>query len=235
MKKTLLCTIIFLFALSCFAQERLYTESELSDRCDRELYLMRNEIYARHGYVFSNEELQDYFGFQPWYVKADNNDAIVLNKIEQSNVDLIKKIENKRKAKYTTITAYFLKLKQALTANDKEYIKEIFGEINKEYPYDIVPHLSLIIKKIDFDDIHYYKKKGLHKVEVDNGFVRQVYMLEVIENTIMLSYNYMAHSGIIEGFDICTTYMSEDEYYISFNFEIDEQNNITYSGINIAG
>jgi serine/threonine-protein kinase len=28
---------------------------------------MRNEIYARHGWVFQRTDLQDYFGRQPWY------------------------------------------------------------------------------------------------------------------------------------------------------------------------
>ena len=28
---------------------------------------MRNEIYARHGWVFQRADLQDYFGQQPWY------------------------------------------------------------------------------------------------------------------------------------------------------------------------
>jgi hypothetical protein len=32
-----------------------------------ELGLMRNEIYARHGWVFSRRDLRAYFSSQPWY------------------------------------------------------------------------------------------------------------------------------------------------------------------------
>ena len=32
-----------------------------------DLRLMRNEIYARHGYIFNDQNLQGYFSSQPWY------------------------------------------------------------------------------------------------------------------------------------------------------------------------
>ena len=58
------------------------------------LRLMRNAILARHGYRFQSQDLQDYFGSQPWYKPADSNDNIKLSFIEELNVDLIKLIES---------------------------------------------------------------------------------------------------------------------------------------------
>ena len=37
-----------------------------------ELEIMRNEIYARHGWVFNRRDLQDYFGRQSWYQPKGN-------------------------------------------------------------------------------------------------------------------------------------------------------------------
>lgn len=62
----------------------------------QELRLMRNEILARHGYRFKSKDLQDWFGQQHWYKPGNNNNAIKLNIIEQTNVQLIKSEEQSR-------------------------------------------------------------------------------------------------------------------------------------------
>lgn len=59
------------------------------------LRLMRNEIMARHGYVFQAQDLKDYFSREPWYKPGDDNSSIKLSFIEQLNVDLIVGEENR--------------------------------------------------------------------------------------------------------------------------------------------
>ena len=59
------------------------------------LRLMRNEIMARHGYVFQAQDLKDYFSREPWYKPGNDNSAIKLSLIEQLNVDLIVGEENR--------------------------------------------------------------------------------------------------------------------------------------------
>ena len=59
----------------------------------KELRLLRNEILARHGYRFQSRDLQEWFGQQPWYRPGNNNAAISLSIIEQTNVQLIKSEE----------------------------------------------------------------------------------------------------------------------------------------------
>jgi len=54
------------------------------------LRIMRNEIQARHGYRFKSQDLQEYFGQQPWYHPAATNDGIKLTFVELLNTDLIK-------------------------------------------------------------------------------------------------------------------------------------------------
>ena len=69
--------------------------SILSQYKKETLRLMRNEIMARHGYVFQAQDLKDYFSREPWYSPSDNNSSIKLSFIEQLNVDLIVGEENR--------------------------------------------------------------------------------------------------------------------------------------------
>ena len=64
--------------------------SELYNYDKPTLRLMRNSILARHGYVFQSQDLQKYFGNEPWYKPADSNEDIQLSLLEQLNVELIK-------------------------------------------------------------------------------------------------------------------------------------------------
>ena len=60
------------------------------------LSLARNEIYARHGWVFDDIDLQIYFNQHGWYTPLFDNDSIELNKIEEINVGMITAIESLR-------------------------------------------------------------------------------------------------------------------------------------------
>lgn len=58
-----------------------------------QLRLMRNEILARHGWRFQSKDLQEYFGAKDWYKPEANNNAITLNIIEQTNLQMLKSEE----------------------------------------------------------------------------------------------------------------------------------------------
>lgn len=62
------------------------------------LALGRNEIFARHGYIFGDETYKQYFESMPWYegtVPADRFNADeVFNDFEKKNVELIKTVED---------------------------------------------------------------------------------------------------------------------------------------------
>ncbi len=82
---------------------RYYSKSELSELSNYELYIARNEIFARHGRAFNNEDLQEYFGSKSWYtatVDPDDFDSSVFNKYEKENIERISEIENDRGSSY---------------------------------------------------------------------------------------------------------------------------------------
>jgi hypothetical protein len=63
-----------------WTSQRLIQPEELWPLSLRELEIMRNEIYARHGWVFKRPDLRSYFESQPWYrPKGD------LSNLEESN------------------------------------------------------------------------------------------------------------------------------------------------------
>ena len=68
------------------------SEDVLLGLSDNELWIARNEIYARHGRTFKNEYLQSYFNSCSWYQQTVDESAsedIVLSEIEKNNLDLI--------------------------------------------------------------------------------------------------------------------------------------------------
>ena len=77
-----------------FASKILVDNACLKSYKKSTLRLMRNEILARHGYVFEDEDLNEYFRKQPWYKPAQSNEGIELSFIEKLNVGLIENAES---------------------------------------------------------------------------------------------------------------------------------------------
>lgn len=64
-----------------------------------ELRLARNEIFARHGRMFQDEELQRYFNSKSWYTALYTPDEFTaihnqeLNEFEKANLEAIQEVE----------------------------------------------------------------------------------------------------------------------------------------------
>ncbi len=70
----------------------LYDElnpTELADLTKEELRILRNAIYAWHGYKFADPELTAYFLRQSWYFPEDDNAKIRLTELQSKNVELL--------------------------------------------------------------------------------------------------------------------------------------------------
>ena len=73
---------------------RYLTEDDLMGLTSDELEIARNEIYARHGYIFVSDEWKDFFIDRPWYTPTSKE--VSLNNIEEYNVSMILKEEARR-------------------------------------------------------------------------------------------------------------------------------------------
>lgn len=59
----------------------------------RDLGIMRNEIFARHGHIFYKPEWRDYFAAQSWYKPSVSDALPLLSALEKENVGRIKERE----------------------------------------------------------------------------------------------------------------------------------------------
>lgn len=71
------------------------SESDLQGLTKHEVALIRNEIFARHGYSFKTEEFKVYFDTQSWYTPNPNYSDSLLNDIERANIKFIQQYEKK--------------------------------------------------------------------------------------------------------------------------------------------
>lgn len=73
-------------------------EDDVRDLSKEQLGLARNEIFARHGYVFTGDEYKKYFSSKSWYVpnpSYDGSDS-TLNQYEIANYQILQAWEKKK-------------------------------------------------------------------------------------------------------------------------------------------
>lgn len=75
------------------ASERLLTEDDVANYIKADLRLMRNSIYARHGYSFKMKDIRQEFDREDWYVPMSTDVRNQLTEIEKKNEALIKRYE----------------------------------------------------------------------------------------------------------------------------------------------
>lgn len=75
------------------ASERFLSRSEIANLNKDQLKIMRNEIFARHGYIFKTPDMKSYFAQQSWYHGQFHNVNSMLSGIEKQNIELIRKYE----------------------------------------------------------------------------------------------------------------------------------------------
>lgn len=111
-------------------QEMEYSElpalnypEDLSTLSYEELRLLRNEIYARNGYLFSDGYLRGYFNRYRWYMPVFDVDTfkVVLNQEEKGLIDAILAEESKRKENKTIEKEGLELYNVELIANTKQF------------------------------------------------------------------------------------------------------------------
>lgn len=81
------------------ASNRLLKKSEVDNLKKGDLTIIRNTIYARHGYSFKNRPLRVFFDAQPWYIPIHTDIRSDFTDIEKENIRLLLKYE-KNAAEY---------------------------------------------------------------------------------------------------------------------------------------
>ena len=71
------------------ASEDLLTEKIVSEFSKTDIYILRNSIFARHGYSFRKKDLRQYFDRQEWYIPVHANVRSDLTALEKQNIKLL--------------------------------------------------------------------------------------------------------------------------------------------------
>ena len=69
------------------------THNDLAGKSGSQLRIMRNYIYAKHGYIFNSSDLKRFFSQYGWYTPRYRNVDNQLSSIERANVQLISSYE----------------------------------------------------------------------------------------------------------------------------------------------
>lgn len=78
-----------------FNLNELFDVIELNKLDSKELAILRNSIYAKHGYIFSTEEVSEYFSQFSWYTPLSKDVGQKLTDIDKENIKNIIAIEKK--------------------------------------------------------------------------------------------------------------------------------------------
>ncbi len=79
----------------------LLKKEDVENMYKRDLEVMRNAIYARHGYSFKNRQMRFFFDNNvSWYIPVSIDVSNDLTEIEKKNIDLIKRYEKHAESYY---------------------------------------------------------------------------------------------------------------------------------------
>ncbi|MEI3337903.1 MAG: YARHG domain-containing protein [Clostridium sp.] len=80
------------------SDKKYLSVEDIKNLSKEELAIARNEIFARHGYVFKMEEYKNYFKSKTWYKEnpSFSGSESELNEYEKANINLIKSYESNK-------------------------------------------------------------------------------------------------------------------------------------------
>lgn len=82
------------------ASTTLLTEKQVANLSKGDLSILRNTIYARHGYSFKNRPLRVFFDRQTWYIPVNTDIKNAFTEVEKKNIILLLKYEKVAKEFY---------------------------------------------------------------------------------------------------------------------------------------
>ena len=76
------------------------SDDDLADMSPQQLTYARNEIYARHGYIFQSQELTEFFSQKSWYHPVSGFEEGFFNEYEKYNAVYILEYQKENGKEY---------------------------------------------------------------------------------------------------------------------------------------
>jgi len=80
-----------------FTSTKEVKDEDLKGLSDMDIKIMKNEILARHGFIFHDKEMKEYFSKQKWYSAKNQNVDKLLTPLEKQNIQNIEAFEKLKK------------------------------------------------------------------------------------------------------------------------------------------
>ncbi len=220
-----------------FTSDVVLTDSILSRYDIKKLNIIRNEIFARKGYVFSTEPYISYFTNKGWYKPVSKN--VSLNEIERKNVEIIKLFEKKIKPQIviddciqkTSWGSMELPLRLwNLNLNGKQInsLEEVLNLLTEEQLSmigtlnvndNLLKNLNGIERFKNLEGLYasgnyimkienLYKLPNLKEINLSNNYIKKVENLPDTLNTLFLSRNQIS---VLENIPVIVNFLSVDE------------------------
>lgn len=197
--------IIFAFViLNYFNSESLFSQefvpiastikidtSFVKNTSSLQLKLIRNEIFAYHGYIFNTPELNYYFKSSSWYKPKLNNVDNLLTDLEKENIKFIQEYEKTGFIAESSFNSEkFLSNESYFKFGSKGYIRQ-----NVSYDYRDMGKPQYLIQHIDFYDQnidHYVDGTSINIStlnifeSIDGGFVSYKTIREFVRGITLL-------------------------------------------------
>lgn len=120
----------------------------------------RNEIYARHGYEFTNAQYADYFAQKDWYAPGGFS-KVGLNSIEWYNMNLIRKLEKERQGEPSAQKDDFIFPSSSKEILTQDQIDEIDASLLPFARNEIYARHGYEFKKAKYT--RYFRQKSWYK------------------------------------------------------------------------
>lgn len=80
--------------------KELFKKELVENLSKADIYILRNLIFARHGFTFRDQKLREYFDFHSWYMPIYSDVKKALTDVEKKNIDLLLRYEQNAKEYY---------------------------------------------------------------------------------------------------------------------------------------
>lgn len=157
------------------SNSRILEASGLSGMTKDQLRIARNEIYARYGWLFEDQELQSYFNTTAWYVPAENVDDSILSDVERANKDVIVEAEKTapEKAEDVNISTMNIEGGTPLTVSE---LADMSGELKKMDAYGFLYSLYDDVRDVDLNNV-FYSGAGISQTQLTDSMA-EAYLKE---------------------------------------------------------
>lgn len=153
--------------------ERVLTEKDIQGLSTSELRLLRNTIFARHGRIFKDPELSDYFSLKQWYHPQYEDVSTMLSEIELKNSNFLYEEELKNNYLDTDIESMSGQ-KKAIPIDTSEVIIQRDGV---SYYLHKVLSSETILSICRYYDVTQQELYDTNKDALESGLIVGMYLL----------------------------------------------------------